>query len=299
MLPKISGGAQNGTKKVEFMKSNTLFRTSEKVRNKFQSAAVKEIKRIAVAGAGRDVGVSLAAGLLSAYIADIAGSQETVSLIEMGSPYFYEAFGIEKRFIHREFLSFYDILNRRGNIKGLSNIEENINWILRCPPKPQSSNSVYDTSVQVRQQKGISPDISLSHSFRLLHNVCGTILIFDCSGMPEDVLWDVLPEMDGIILVIDPMPSRLIPSGIMIQRLRLTMDRTVLVVNKMNKGVHRGELCRFLGTKDFPFLPFVNPESLYKAEYNCMLPYSIPSVKKETEAHIKDMWDAVLQTIQP
>ena len=104
---------------------------------------------------------------------------------------------------------------------------------------------------------------------------------------------DILPEMDAVILVIDPLPSRLISTYSKIERLLITISGIIPLVNKMNKGVHRGEVARFLGTKYFCTFPFVNPENLYKAEFNCVMPYDIPIIKKETEVGLKKLSDTV------
>jgi hypothetical protein len=264
------------------MKSSKLFRMPDKVRNKPFVTGVKETRRIAIIGSGRGVGVSLLSGFLASYAAGMAAWEDSVSLIEMGTPYFYDAYGIEKRFVHRDFLALYEILNRRGSIKGLANVEENINWVLRRPP--------------VDGRDPLHADVACA--LHMVHNAQGTLLLFDCSGITEELLWELLPEMDGVVLVVDPMPSSLIPAGGVIRQLRLTADKTVLVVNKMNKGVHKGELCRFIGTKDFLEFPLIGAENLYKAEYNCVLPYALPQVRKETEKHVINLWNLIFQGLR-
>lgn len=259
------------------MENNKLFRTPEKLRNKKSISAVKDVKRVAIVGIGSHSGASFVTGLLAAVFSCHSFSEEEVSIIELGSPYFFEAYGIEKRFIQREFLNFYDILYQKGRIKGLKNIEDHINWVLRCPLKQ------------------LSEDSQIADTFRLIHNVAGTLLLFDCSAVCESLLWDILPEMDTIIAVIDPLPSKLIPQGPFIQRLRLTLPQTVFVVNKMNKGVHKGELRRFLQGVDFYPLPLVTASGLYKAEYNCVLPYAIPEIRSEIEVPLRALLETILR----
>lgn len=265
-------------KKVGFMENNKLFRIPNIVRNKTNISTVKEVKRIAVISIGGHTGVSFVTGLLAASFSKRSACEEEVSLVELGSSYFYEAYGIEKRFIQRDFICFYDILSNKGQIKGFTNSEDNINWILRCP-FPQ-----------------FQEHIDIAAAFRLIHNVSGTLLFFDCSAVPENHLWEILPEMDVIVAVIDPLPSKMIPQGPFIQRLRFTFPQTVFVVNKMNKGVHRGELNRFLDGIDFFPLPLVDAAGVYKAEYNCILPYSITDIKKEVEKPLQALTEVMIHT---
>ncbi|NCB41298.1 MAG: hypothetical protein EOM59_01560 [Clostridia bacterium] len=261
------------------MEKNKLFRIPEKMWNKKSVLGVKDVKRIAVVGAERSVGTSFITGMLGAAFSFSPAFEEDVTIVELGSPYFFEAYGIEKKFLQRGYIQFYDMLFHKKGLKGLKNIEDNINWILRCP---------------LDKYRG---EISSLDVFRLIHNAEGSLLFFDCSALNEDTLWDILPEMDVVIVVIDPLPSKLVPRGPFIQRLSLTFPKMIFVVNKMNKGVHRGELCRFLEGIDFYPVPFFQPQWMYKAEYNCILPYCIPDIKDEMEIPSKALAKAIMESI--
>jgi hypothetical protein len=100
--------------------------------------------------------------------------------------------------------------------------------------------------------------------------------------------------MDAVIAVIDPLPSKLIPGGLFIQRLCFILPKTVFVVNKINKGVHKGELKRFLKGIDTYLMPLVSTQFMYKAEYNCILPYAIPAIKGEIDKPLKALSDALI-----
>jgi hypothetical protein len=96
--------------------------------------------------------------------------------------------------------------------------------------------------------------------------------------------------MDAVICVVDPIPSGLIPAASEIERLRLKCPRGIWVINKMNRGVHRGELKRFLGGVDWIEIPYLAPEHLYRAQYNCVLPYSLSPVRQQTEGPLEALW---------
>jgi hypothetical protein len=98
----------------------------------------------------------------------------------------------------------------------------------------------------------------------------GQQVVFDLSGLTEDALDEFLPEMDRILIVIDPLPSRLLPAEKKLRSLILKYPDARLVANRMNKGVPAAELRRFLGGS-FISLPFADPALVYKAEYGCEL----------------------------
>lgn len=257
------------------MDHHVLFRIPDSGRNRTATLPVKEDRKIAVLGTGPGSGVSLTAGLLVSWLRQHVPG-EAVTLIEMGSSYFYEAYGVEKRFMHRDFYRFYELMAQKSSIKGLSNMEEGINWVLRCPEdsSPGKNGSI----------------AAAADMLRLVYNIAGTLRIFDCSGVPIPALWEVLPEMDAVICVVDPLPSKLIPAASEIERLRLECPRGIWVINKMNSGVHRGELKRFLGGVDWVEIPSLAPEHLYRAQYNCVLPYTISPVRQQTDRLLEALW---------
>lgn len=257
------------------MEHHKLFRIPDGGRNPKTDLFVKEKRKIAVTGTGRGSGVSLTTGLLAAWVRRHAPS-EAVALAELGTPYFYEAYGVEKRFIHREFHRFYPLLAQKHSIRNVINMEEGINWVLHCPQDPLVRKEAWAPCV--------------SDLLRLIHNVAGTFCLFDCSGVPSAVLWEILPEMDTVISVVDPLPSSLIPATAAIERMRLEVPHAIWVVNKMNKGVHKGELKRFMGHAEWVEIPCLAPEDLYRAQYNCVLPYSVLPVRQKTEASLKAVW---------
>jgi len=254
------------------MKSNALFRIPDITRNRLCTPDVQDTIRTAVIGAGSGSGVSLVSGLLAAWIRRTL-SGETVALVELGTPYFYEAYGIEKRFLYRDFHPIHTYAAEKKSIRRLTNIEEGINWILHSPDDAQA------------QDVKMCADVAL----RLVHNTAGSVCLFDCSGMGRHV-WDIASEMDVTVCVLDPLPTKLLPFAQEIECIRLNAPNPVFVVNNMNRGVHRGELKRFLCGIDWIELPHLQAEDLYRAQYSCILPYSIPSVQIAANEALSKLW---------
>ena len=202
--------------------------------------------KIAVVPACSGAGASFVCSyLLSEGLFDAPTPKGTKTLVELGNPYFFSALGMDKRFAGRNFFDY----TKGGKFE--YNTELGVNWYLKLP-----------TSQPVD-----SPCI--------LRTVCrapGNLVIFDCSGLcASPLLSDVLPDMDIVYLVVDPLPSRLLSSCGFIESIRSEYPRTELVVNKYNKGIHRGELNAFLSTNNYHILDAVPFERIYRAEYNCQL----------------------------
>lgn len=202
--------------------------------------------RLAVVGACRGAGASfvssrvLQGGLYEGHTPD--GLR---TLCELGSPYFYTALGFDRRFAGRTLHGY------SSHGKHELNMEMGYNWYVRKPD---------ETSVGDREV------------LRCFYDAAGSFIVYDCSGMAgHDVLDDVLAEADKIYLVIDPLPTKLISSQLFTERIRVSFPKTELIVNKYAKGIHRRELASFLGTRDYHTEAFMPAESIYRAEYNCIL----------------------------
>ena len=206
--------------------------------------------RTAVVGLSSGCGVSFVAGLLACGIAALPspdGPECRCTLAELGTPYFYTALNIEKRFADGSFVFYEDMLAARQSLLAVSNSFRGLDLLLRRP-----------------DAEGTAPSICMC-------KMPGQHVVFDLSGFSEDALDDVLPEADRIFIVADPLPSKLIPAEGRYRRLVQKYPDARIVVNKQNRGVHKAELRRFLGTGDVIDIPFAAPDLVYKAEYGCEL----------------------------
>ncbi len=208
----------------------------------------KHVKRIVVRGAAPQAGCSFICGLLAS-----AGSDAAV--IETARPYFYEAMGMEKRFA-AGFCDCFARLRAKQRIPDAANEDEGINWIARRPED--------------------AAPLSASELFRLFAFGGGRVSIFDCSGLGEDISMDLMADADACAVVIDPMPTKLFAAADFLGRVRASLPDAVLIVNKMNGGVHEKELSRFLGTSGYFSVPSVPYDLMYRAEYDCQLPSRLP-----------------------
>ncbi len=241
-----------------------LFRIPFKPRQGERRPAA-EVRRIAVLGASRGAGCSFACGLLAR---ELSG-RGLVTLAELGSPYFYAAMGMERRFVTRPFAFYSAIINNGGALKTVCNMEEGINWALKAQKEPDSAEPLA--------------------VLRCFMNIPGDIIVFDCGGLEKQTAKSIMEEADSAVVVIDPMPSRLFEGFELLEELRLRIPKLICVVNKMNGGVHRGELKRFLGSGDYIALPLLDGSLLYRAEFSCMLPADMPEVRAAVEEPLRQL----------
>lgn len=242
----------NGSRKEDMKRKNRTFK---------ESSGPKI--RIAVCSPCGGSGVSLIAGTL-AYI--YAEKGRSVSLTELGKPGFFHSLDLEKKFLLRGFTDYFAAAAKRKNMRspeflkaGKRNEWQGINWIVN--PSAASPEQILEI-------------------MRLIYNAPDEYNILDCSSLAGDLLENVLAEADRIFIVLDPLPSRLLPCTDSLQRLRILFPEAALIVNKMNSGVHRGELEKFLGSAACTEVPAVSAETIYKAEYACVLPCTLGDGKQ-------------------
>ena len=208
-------------------------------------------RRIAVAGLGKGCGTSFVAGLLACRLAE-GGS---CTLAELGTPYFSLALGADLR-VENGAVYYEDLLDKKISLLGVRNMYGSIDLLLRRPGA-----------------QGMAPS---SCALRMP----GEQVVFDLSGADDAYLADVFADMDSIYLVADPMPSALLGAAERLKELKLAFPDIRIIVNKMNKAVHKAELRRFLGGKEHAAVPLLDPVIFYKAEYNCVFPCELAEAAK-------------------
>ena len=182
----------------------------------------------------------------------------------------YDKIGIDRRFAGREFVSAFKVASEGKPLKNLLNIDGGINWALRSPNAPE-------------------PALTAPTIFRLLNNIRGDVVICDIPGYSffggtcnRDILMAILADLDMIICIFDPLPSRLLASVPTAEVCRAASSagvKTQWVFNKFNPGVDLREAVRFTGIRDYLPFPAIPAEMIYKAEYACRSLASIPDAE--------------------
>ncbi len=224
-----------------------------------QYAAMDKLK-VGVIGISPGAGASFLVGCLARYLANTG--KHSPAVVELGSGSLFDAYGMDRRFAGRTYVRFYQELAENRNIRGLRNMDEGINWILRSP-----------------EERGVS--LSFEQKLRLVGYAAGDVTLCDLSGGADPDL-QLVQNMDRVIAVIDPLPSGMLEGyqtlcGL--KALETGGSSMLYVITRMNRGVNRRQMMDFLKVKSPVLLPLVNPESIYTAEYNCKIPYTVREVK--------------------
>ena len=210
--------------------------------------------RIAVIGS-QGCGISFICGLA----AISAPKNISVCLAELGKPYYYNALDFGRRFALRGYKSPISALKDKTSVNDIRNTENGVNWLAKAPGDAELTNA---------------------ELFRFLSRAPGDAVIFDCSDLDTETMTDIAAECSRVMIVIDPLPTELIKNISLIERLRLSFPEAIVVINKMNRGVHKAELERFIKTKNYIEIPYIDPIIIYSCEYRCMLPFENEEIKK-------------------
>jgi hypothetical protein len=90
--------------------------------------------------------------------------------------------------------------------------------------------------------------------------------------LSADALADVLADMHRIVCVVDPLPSKLLAGGRVLEQSRSAEHAGIPVryaLNKMNAGVNLREVKRFVSLNEPIEIPAVKLQAVYAAEYAC------------------------------
>jgi len=224
-------------------------------------------KRIGFVGLAAGTGATTLCFAAAEYLAVLSESSVTMLELDLrpdapaGTP--YDKVGIDRRFAGRDFFSLYRLAAEGKPLAGVCNIDGGINWVLRFPGEP-----------------GSVPDPTTLH--RLVNNVSGDIVLCDISAPGilnysgsnkcRDTLKAILADLDHIVCIFDPLPSRLLASVPAAEVCRAAAAAGVpvtYIINKFNPGVNVREVTRFTGLRDYLPFPAIPAEDVYAAEYAC------------------------------
>jgi len=204
-----------------------------------------------------------------------------VEIIEeksIGNKFTFDSLGMDKRFAGRNFTDLFQLTKQGANIRGITNIDEGINWILHKPKDIKS--------VEIKSES--ENKIGSIENMRVINNAPGDIIVCDFEIHRECI--ELLKDMDILIVVIDPIPSSLIAGYETLSYCKVLEQKgkkIFWIINKDNKGVNKRELYKFIKLKELYYIPFINTEELYSAEYNCQLPISNREARSRLQIDLK------------
>ncbi|MBR5316192.1 MAG: hypothetical protein IKU44_05310 [Firmicutes bacterium] len=206
---------------------------------------------IGVTGLGRSMGTTFVATALAFYFQSMGKNVTFVQCLtpSHASGLLYDSVAMDQRFAHRTFHDPYLKIAKEESVRDLGNLEEGIRWMI---------------------PSGKAGDLTEQQRSRLIHGARGELCIFD---LEADSSWDgFMMDMDLLIVVTDPLPSKLIHHVERFKRLKkmeLSGTTAVWVVNRCNDGVNKRQVKGFLKNNQLVWIPSFGEESFYQCEYAC------------------------------
>jgi len=225
---------------------------------------------IGVTGLGRSVGATFVGTALAFFCRD---QGKDVSFCQCLTPsksvrLLYDEASMEQRFLRRNFCDVYERIRKGEPVNGVKekggriNVEERISWIL-----PTNGNQ---------------EDLTESQQARLLTIPRGEVCIFDFEA---DYQWNsLLMDLDVIIAVVDPLPSRLIHDKErfrFLKKLELAGCPVIWLVNRVNDGANMRQVRAYLKTNQIVTVPAFSPVSIYQCEYSCRFPWEDEEIRRK------------------
>ena len=237
---------------------------------------VKEKARFAFIGLSGAAGTTTLAFAFADFLATRLRPEATVAVVEindMANPsagFDFDRMGMDKHFENREYISCYDRMAQGKPIRGVSNLDGGINWMLRVPGERYRPLEIVDFARLASNAEG---DV-------VLCDIHGSFRRGPVDGIPSpDDIRKLLGDMDRVFAVVDPLPSRMMADPPMLE---IFMDleahggEVVYLLNKWNRGVNAREVKAFLRIKNPVFIPLISGETIYAAEYNCQTISAMP-----------------------
>lgn len=223
--------------------------------------------RVAVIGIGQGAGATTISILLAKYLKNEGARVGYCQLDETGE---YDAFYYFSMDRLEKINSFYYAVKQDKGIRRLCNMSEGINCAVRLPG---------ESSVRLSEDEKL----------KLALGIGCECLVIDMGNFPDRKILDVA---DTIIVVVDPMPAKILQNLEMIKsfkRLAYEGYQIVWVINKMNGGVSLGEIKKSLKLEGVLEINFFDPKALYSSQFKAKNMLEIESIKEPIKRIIEEL----------
>lgn len=176
----------------------------------------------------------------------------------------YDSIAVDSRFKRTGFIDFYEMARDDKKLYGDENTDEGVNWRIITP------QDVRGNIVLTPAQMG-----------RLIFSARGDLCIYDfgCCDM-YDVFFE---DMDALIFLVDPMPSRIIRASERIhemQRLAANNRNHLWVVYNMNPGVSKRQVKSVIRDNAITWIEHLDDSLVYAAEYRGVYPWETAEIRE-------------------
>ncbi len=235
------------------------------------------MKRIGIVAATEGAGAGFVTAALAVHIARGEAHRErrlsgSITVAELGTGGMYDQLCADQWFRSRQIASYWNCLHNEGRLERMENPYSGINWLLRTPG---------DTS---------SDPLERGRAVKMIYSAPGALGLFDFSSSQSEDLFYLLEDMECVVAVIDPLPSRLLRGYERLYRLKMWKKPVCWVVNRCDERLPANELKRLLGSRANPVrLPEIPRRELYAAEYGGVMFAAQPEIRSKLNAGLTQL----------
>ncbi|MBO5667423.1 MAG: hypothetical protein J6S45_08245, partial [Firmicutes bacterium] len=202
------------------------------------------MKRIGIVPVSEGAGAGLITAMLATELAAITGAGITV--VELGRGNLFDQLCVDRWFRMRQMVSYWNCLHGDGYVERIMNPHCGVNWLLRTPA---------DQGTELERGRAV----------KLLYSLPGDVAFVDFSSVSEEDLLYLLDDMDQVVAVVDPMPSKLLEGYERIHRLKLWKKPVTWAINRWSDQIDGKELRKILNNeRNVVTLPEIGRGILYQ-----------------------------------
>ena len=221
------------------------------------------MKRIGIVPVSKGAGAGFITAMLATELAAITGAGgEEITVVELGRGNLFDQLCADRWFRVRQMVSYWNCLHGEGYVERIMNPRCGVNWLLRTPDDRSKAEA------DGAEQHWPEFVLERGRAVKLLYSLPGDVAFVDFSSVNEGDLLYLLEDMDQIVAVVDPMPSKLLEGYEMIHRLKLWKKPVVWTVNRWTEEISGKDLRKILGPdRNAVMLSEVPRGILYQGEY--------------------------------
>lgn len=203
-------------------------------------------------GAGAGFVTAMAATELAALrgYGGVNGEIGGITVVELGQGNLFDQLCADRWFCVRQMVSYWNCVHGEGQVERILNPRCGVNWFLRTP------------------EDHAEGDLERGRAVKLLYSLPGDVAFVDFSSVDEADMFYLMEDMEQIVAVVDPMPSKLLEGFERLYRLKLWKKPVTWLINRWDDRVDGKELKKIIGgDRSWVSLPEIPRGFLYQEEY--------------------------------
>lgn len=117
-------------------------------------------------------------------------------------------------------------------------------------------------------------------------------------SVPLDVVKELLVSVDIAFVIVDCYPADIMSNYLKLKtftQLKNDGKQVFFIFNKFNPGINKKHLLSYMKVDPLAYVPYINPEYIYKCAYSAQIPYDL----KEIKDILDPSFSAIIKTIVP